>query len=165
MERKWVVYVDGSSTRNNERAGIVLVTPEGKELNGSLRLEFKTTNNKAEYEAVIAGLGLALKLGAESVEIRSDSQVIVGYIRGEFESKGEKMKKYLTKVQSMQTSSQKFCVTKIPREDNEKADCLAQMASAENMVFEEDTEQIRSLKRSSISEKASDVNPIEEVLD
>ena len=55
-----------------------------------LRLEFKTTNNEAEYEAVIAGLIMALELGAESMEVRSDSQVIVGHIRGEFEAKGER---------------------------------------------------------------------------
>jgi ribonuclease HI len=80
-----------------------------------LRLEFKTTNNEAEYEAVIAGLGMALELGAESVEVWSDSQVIVGHIRGEFEAKGEKMKMYLSKVHNMQSSFQKFCITKIPK--------------------------------------------------
>jgi hypothetical protein len=69
MERKWIVYVDGSSIMKNGGAGIVLVTPEGEELSGSLRLEFRTTNNEAEYEVVIAGLGLALELGAESVEV------------------------------------------------------------------------------------------------
>jgi ribonuclease HI len=94
-------------------------------LSGSLRLEFKTTNNEAEYDAVIVGLGMALELEAESVEVWSDSQVIVGHIRGEFEAKGEKMKRYLTKVQGMLSSFQKFCITKIPREDNEKADHLA----------------------------------------
>lgn len=47
----------------------MLVTPEGEELNGSLRLQFRTTNNEAEYEAVIAGLGLALELGAKSVKV------------------------------------------------------------------------------------------------
>ena len=68
----------------------MLITPEGEELSSSLTLKFRTTNNEAEYEAVIAGLGMALELGAESVEIQSDSQVIVGHIRGEFEDKGEK---------------------------------------------------------------------------
>jgi ribonuclease HI len=85
MERKWVVYVDGSSTKKKGGAGIVLFTPDGEKLSSSLRLEFKTTNNEAEYEAVVAGLELALELGVDSVEIRSDSQVIVGHIRGEFE--------------------------------------------------------------------------------
>ena len=44
---------------------------------------------------------MAFELGAESVEIQSDSQVIVGHIRGEFEAMGEKMKMYLSKVQRM----------------------------------------------------------------
>ena len=79
----------------------MLIIPEGEELSSSLRLEFRTTNNEAEYKAVIVGLGMALKLGAVSAEIQSDSQVIVGHIRGEFEAKGEKMKMYLSKVQRM----------------------------------------------------------------
>jgi ribonuclease HI len=58
----------------------LLITLDGEELSSSLRLEFRTTNNEAEYEAVIAGLGMALKLGAESVEIQNDSHVIVGHI-------------------------------------------------------------------------------------
>jgi ribonuclease HI len=168
MDRKWVVYVDGSSTKKKGGAGIVLVTPKGEELNGSLRLEFMTTNNEAEYEAVIAGLGLALELGADSVEVRNDSQVIVGHVRGEFEAKGENMKKYLAKVQSMQTSFQKFCIKKIPREDNEKVDHLARMASAENADYDENKKGIRILRHSSISEEASDISrisSIEEVSD
>jgi ribonuclease HI len=156
IERKWVIYVDGSSTKKKGGAGIVLVTLEGDELNSSLRLEFKTTNNETEYEAVVAGLEMALELGADSVEVRSDSQVIVGHIRGEFEAKGEKMKKYLTKVQSMQTAFQKFYIKKIPREDNIKADHLAKMASTENMEFEENERSIRILRHSLIFEEASD---------
>jgi ribonuclease HI len=110
----------------------LLITPDGEELSSSLRLEFRTTNNEVEYEAVIAGLRMALELGAKSVEIQSDSQVIVGHIRGEFEAKGEKMKRYSSKVHNMQSSFHKLCITKISREDNEKADHLAQMASAKN---------------------------------
>jgi ribonuclease HI len=92
IEWKWVIYVDGSLTRKDGGAGIMLITLEGEKLKGSLKLEFRTTNNEAEYEAVIAGLGLALEMGAESMEVQSDSQVIVGHIRREFEAKGERMK-------------------------------------------------------------------------
>jgi hypothetical protein len=72
-KRKWVIYVDGSSTRKNRGAGILLITPGQKELSSALRLEFRTTNNEVEYEAVIAGLNMALELGVEFVEVRSDS--------------------------------------------------------------------------------------------
>ena len=150
METKWVIYVDGSSTKKNGGAGILLITPNGKELSSSLRLEFKTTNNEAEYEAVIVGLGMALELGAKSVEVQRDSQVIVGHIRGEFEAKEENMKMYLSKVHNMQSSFKKFCITKILRQDNEKADHLARMAFAENMEAEEGKEPIHSLTHPSI---------------
>jgi ribonuclease HI len=154
-ERGYTIYVDGSSTKRRGGAGMVVITPEGEELKGSLKLEFKTTNNEAEYEAVIAGLELAIELGAKSVEIRSDSQVIVGHIRGEFEAKGSNMRKYLAKVQSMQSSFQKFSITKIPRKDNEKADRLARMASSEEHGVEENDEHTRVLNHPSISDDAS----------
>jgi hypothetical protein len=132
-------------------------------LNDSLRLEFRTTNNEAEYEAVITGLRLALELGADFVEVRSDSQVIVGHVQGEFEAKGEKMKRYLAKVQSMQTSFQKFCIKKIQREDKEKADHLARTASAENADYDENKKGIQILRHSSIFEEASDVSRISSI--
>jgi ribonuclease HI len=163
MERKWVVYVDGSSTKKKGGAEIVLFTPDGEELSSFLRLEFKTTNNEAEYEAVVAGLELALELGADSVEMRSDSQVIVGHIRGEIEAKGEKIKKYLTKVQSMQTAFQKFCIKKIPREDNEKTDHLAKMASTETEESDEKEGIIRILRHPSIFEEASNAPKISSI--
>jgi ribonuclease HI len=165
VEKKWVIYVDGSSTKKRGGAGIVLFTPDGEKLSNSLKLEFKTTNNKAEFEAVVAGLGLALELGADSVELRSDSQVIVGHINGEFEAKGEKMKKFLAKVQSMQTAFQKFCIKKIPREDNEKADYLARIASTEAEESDENDRVIPILRHPSIFEEASNapqISPIKE---
>jgi hypothetical protein len=67
------------------------------------------------------------------------------------------MKKYLAKVQGMQTSFKKLCIKKIPREDNEKADHLARMPSAENAESKENEASIQSLRHSSIFEKASDV--------
>jgi ribonuclease HI len=79
----------------------LLITLDGEELSSSLRLEFRTTNNEAEYKAIIVGLGMALELGARSVKIQSDSQVIMGHIRGEFEAKGERIKRYLSKVHDM----------------------------------------------------------------
>ena len=114
IEKKWIIYVDGSSTKKNGGAGVLLITLDREELGSSLRVKFRITNNEAEYEAVIAGLEMALKLGAESVKVQSDFQVILGHIRGEFETKGEKMKMYLSKVQHMQSSFQKFYIMKIP---------------------------------------------------
>jgi ribonuclease HI len=121
--------VDGSAAKKSGGAGIVITAPYGKKLYKSLRLEFRVTNNEAEYEAVIAGLRVAQEMGAEYVELRSDSQVIVGHIQGEFEAKGERMKLYLSHVQDMRASLKQFSIVKIPKEQNDEADLLARMGS------------------------------------
>lgn len=72
-DETWVIYMDGSSMKENGEVGVVLVTPEGEELYRLLRLKFKTTNNEVEYEAILAGLSLAWQMGAKFVEVRSDS--------------------------------------------------------------------------------------------
>ncbi|XP_059431476.1 uncharacterized protein LOC132164979 [Corylus avellana] len=153
-DETWVIYVDGSSTKKHGRAGIVMITPDGEELCSSLKLKFKTTNNKAEYEAVLARLGLALEMGAKFVEIRSDSQVVVGHIRGEFEAKGDKMKLYLSKVQDLQALFKKISIVKIPRPENERADELARIASTASEEIEAETP-IQILPQSSVTETVS----------
>ena len=59
------------------------------------RLEYQTTNNEVEYEALIKGLELAKSLRAESVVVQGDSQLIIGQVNGTCEAKE---KKYLSKV-------------------------------------------------------------------
>jgi ribonuclease HI len=76
----WVIYVDGLSTKKHGGGEVVLVTPDGEELRSSLKLEFKITNDEAEYEAVLATLSLACEMEAKFVELQSDSRVIVGHI-------------------------------------------------------------------------------------
>jgi hypothetical protein len=99
------------------------------------------------------------------VEVWSDSQVTVGHIQGEFEAKGEEMKMYLSKVYDMQPYFQKFCIMKIPIEDNKKVDCLARMASIESMETEEGRKPIWVLTYPSTFDQASELSTIEEVSD
>jgi len=53
---------------------------ENFQIEMALRLEFKTSNNQAEYEALIAGLLLARDMGVDNVICKSDSQLTVGHI-------------------------------------------------------------------------------------
>ena len=55
-------------------------------------LDFLTTNNEAEYEALVAGLDLAKAIGATRVVIYCDSQVITNQVNRDYECKGEMMK-------------------------------------------------------------------------
>ena len=65
----WIIYVDGSSTKKNGGARVELIALGGEQLCNFLRLEFKTTNNEAKYEVVLAGLRLAQKMVVECVEV------------------------------------------------------------------------------------------------
>lgn len=60
-----------------------------------MRLEFKTTNNEAKYEVLLARLAMVEPLGAKEVDVKVDSQVVVNQVIGEYLTKGEKLKKYL----------------------------------------------------------------------
>ena len=74
-----------------------------------VRLDFPATNNESEYEALIAGLNLAKAAGAARVVIYYDSQVITNQINGDYECKGERIKRYLdparTRVDDLEAKS------------------------------------------------------------
>ena len=68
---------------------------EGEEIEFMVHLDFLTTYNEAEYEALVAGLDLAKAVRATSVVMYYDSQVVMSQVNGDYECKGERMKKYL----------------------------------------------------------------------
>ena len=74
--RQWNIYTDRSSNRRAGGAGVVIQTPEGDRIECMIRLDFPTTNNEAEYEALVAGLDLVKAACAENVVIHCDSQVV-----------------------------------------------------------------------------------------
>ena len=130
--RIWSIHTNGSPNQHAGGAGVVIQTPEGDKIECMIRLDFPTTNNKAEYEALVVGLDLAKTAGVENMIIHCDSQVITSQINGDYEYRNERMKKYLEKVKS-RISSLEVKFIQIPREENECADRLAKVASAEFM--------------------------------
>ncbi|GKA11019.1 reverse transcriptase domain-containing protein [Tanacetum coccineum] len=76
LNSKWRLYTDGASNSDGSGAGLMLIDPEGKEYTYTLRFEFKTTNNKAEYEALLAGLRIAQEMEITKVAIFLDSQLL-----------------------------------------------------------------------------------------
>ena len=72
--------VDGTSNAQGSGAGLILTSPEGIDIEYALRFGFHTSNNEAEYEAIIAGLNLAHSLEVDQLEVYSDSQLVVRQI-------------------------------------------------------------------------------------
>ncbi|XP_065617219.1 uncharacterized protein LOC136062282 [Quercus suber] len=89
--QRWVVNVDGLSTLYVGGIGVILKSPEGDKLKYVARLQYQTTNNEAEYEALLKVLELAKSLGAESVIVQGDSQLIINQVNGMCEAKEDRM--------------------------------------------------------------------------
>ena len=60
--------------------GLVVVSPERIIIEKSLRLGFSTTNNEAEYEALLVGMAMIQKIGGRTVEMFSDLRLVVGQV-------------------------------------------------------------------------------------
>ncbi|XP_027069631.1 uncharacterized protein [Coffea arabica] len=125
----WTLYVDGSSNGDGSGAGLLLEGPQGEVCSYALRFDFLATNNEAEYEALIAGLQLARRLGAQRIYVRSDSQLVVCQVHGEYEAKDETMQRYLSKVHQLIAYFESFEIQRIPRSQNRRADALSGLAS------------------------------------
>ena len=67
------------------------MSPEKVVIEKSLRLNFSVTNNEAEYEALLVGMAMVQRMGGKSIKLFSDSRLVVGQVRGEFETKDERM--------------------------------------------------------------------------
>ncbi|GKB30795.1 reverse transcriptase domain-containing protein [Tanacetum coccineum] len=72
----WTLYIDEASGSDGSRAGLILIVPDGKEIPYALRFDLPTSNNEAEYEALIAGLELALRLEVRHLQVFTDSLLI-----------------------------------------------------------------------------------------
>ena len=128
--RQWSIHTDGSSNQHAGGADVIIQTPEGDKIECMIQLDFPTTNNKAEYEALMAGLDLAKAAGAENMIVHCDSQVRTSQINDDYECRNERMKKYLKEVKN-RISNLEVKFVQIPREENECADRFAKAASAE----------------------------------
>ena len=69
----WTMYFDGSLRKNGAGAGIVFISPLGVRMRYMVRLHFPSSNDTAEYEALINGLRIAVELGIRRLDVRGDS--------------------------------------------------------------------------------------------
>lgn len=73
----WKLYFDGSSSREGSGAGVVLISPTDQVITLSFKLQFLTTNNTVEYEALILGMKATKDIGVEQLAVFGDVELIV----------------------------------------------------------------------------------------
>ncbi|GJS19662.1 reverse transcriptase domain-containing protein [Tanacetum coccineum] len=147
----WTLFTDGSSCVDGSGAGLILTNPEGAEFTYDLRFRFDTTNNEAEYEALIAGLRIAKQMGVKNLQANVDSCLVANQVNGSYIANDPGMIQYLEKVKTLFSHFKKFSIKQVPRSENKKADALSKIASTS---FAHLTKQVlvEELKEKSINE-------------
>jgi hypothetical protein len=105
------------------------VIPKGVEYEMSTRLEFRCTNNQAEYEALLTGLEMLVEIEVKSVEAFGDSELVVQQMKGESQYLSAELNEYRVKCLGLVTSFKTFNINIVWREGNARANALAQQAS------------------------------------
>ena len=123
-----VIYTDGASKGNPgpSGAGGVILTPGGDTIEEFQEHLGRTTNNVAEYEAVRIGIAKALALGAQRVVVRLDSELVANQLTGRYKVKDTKLIERYLEVGKLLSRLEAVSFESIPREENGRADRLAQ---------------------------------------
>jgi ribonuclease HI/transposase InsO family protein len=124
------MYFDGSLTLRGAGAGVVLIAPTGEVLKYVVRLDFRATNNMAEYEGLLAGLRAAASLGIRRLLVKGDSQLVVNQVGKEYQCSDPMMAAYLAEVRKMERRFDGLELRHVLRRENQLADELARAASA-----------------------------------
>ncbi|MBN2247257.1 MAG: ribonuclease HI family protein [Coriobacteriia bacterium] len=130
MSGVWTVNSDGGSRGNPGpgAAGIVVRDASGQIVARGGSYLGEVTNNVAEYEGVLWGMRAARALGAESVRMRADSELVVKQMRGEYRVKNEGLKPLFLQAQALVRAFAHVEFEHVRREANVEADALANEA-------------------------------------
>jgi ribonuclease HI len=126
--KKAVIYSDGASSGNPGPSGIGVVIEFGKEHYEFSAYIGNTTNNVAEYSALIRGLQEARELGAQEVEAFMDSELVAKQLSGKYRVKHPGLIPLFQKAMMLVATFKRVTFTHVPREENKRADKLSKKA-------------------------------------
>ena len=127
---KFIIFTDGGARGNPGPAGIgAAIFDENKQLVAEISEYLgETTNNQAEYRAVVAALKKAAELGAEELSFFLDSELVVKQLNREYKVKNKDLAPLFLMIHNLVLGFRKVTFTHIPREENRHADKLANVA-------------------------------------
>ena len=126
-KQKILIYIDGGSRGNPGPAGCAAVlktADDGQTVLEEARFLGRATNNVAEYQGLLLGLSLAATLKAEEIEIRSDSELLVRQMMGQYRVKNPALQDLFAEAQDALAPFKSVEVRHIRRELNTEADKL-----------------------------------------
>jgi ribonuclease HI len=128
--RKLVLHVDGGARGNPGPAaiGVVLSTPDGEQVASLGETIGETTNNVAEYRALLRGIELAAAHGAQDLDVINDSELVARQVRGVYKVKHPAMQELHRQALSALGQFQSWTIESVPRARNAEADALVNRA-------------------------------------
>jgi|ERR1051325_6630252 ribonuclease HI len=124
---EWIAYIDGGSRGNPGPAGygVVIQDAAGHEIDTLAESIGRATNNRAEYEALLAALRYAIEHGGGRIEVNCDSELIVRQMQGRYRVKSPELIPLHQRAREFAGRFERFAIRHIPRERNAQADQLA----------------------------------------
>lgn len=127
--RHATIWFDGACLGNPGPMGAGAVVECGGRRRTVAKPLGRGTNNVAEYEAAIAGLGLAIAMGATSATLHGDSQLILRQLGGQYDVKAPALKALHAQAKALMAELGAVKLDWIPREKNAEADALSKAAA------------------------------------
>jgi ribonuclease HI len=119
------MFFDGASSSIGAGAGVVFMSPRQETISMSYKLEFETTNNVAEYEALVLGIRVAKEMGIREMAMFGDAELIIQQVRNVYQAKHPQLRSYKNEVWDLiDNFFSAFNISFVPREDNASADSL-----------------------------------------
>ncbi|CAL9004531.1 unnamed protein product [Prunus brigantina] len=148
MEKNyWTMYFDGSSTESRSGAGVVIESPQGQRWQFAFQLDFRCTNNQAEYEALIIGLEILQGMKATRVLVYGDSQLVINQLTGDYQCTSENLAMYYVTALNTADQFSRISFVHVPRAKNHEANEMAQVASGVSIPADDLDRVIRIEKR------------------
>ena len=122
--------MDDTSRHTGASVGLQLKAPTREVVEQAIWLDFSMSNNEAEYEAILAGIDLAQFVSSENLLIRSDSQLVVGQVNGEYKTQDQCMARYVGLVKQRLGSFAAWRLEHIIRDSNERVGVLAAVVAS-----------------------------------
>jgi ribonuclease HI len=125
----WTLYFDGTVMKTGAGASLLFVSPLEEHMRYAVCVHFPTSNNMAEYEALLCSFRIAIEIGIKHLDVRGDSQLVIDQVMKNASCHDDKMEAYCNAVRALEDRFYDIELNHVPCRYNEDANELTKIAS------------------------------------
>nr|ABA99020.1 retrotransposon protein, putative, Ty3-gypsy subclass [Oryza sativa Japonica Group] len=154
----WTMAFDGALNSQGAGAGFILTSLLGDQFKHAIHLNFRATNNTAEYEGLLAGIRAAATLGVRRLIVKGDSELVANQVHKDYKCSSPELSKYLAEVRKLEKRFDGIEVRHVYHKDNIEPNDLARRASRREPL--EPGTFLDVLTRPSVKEASGENSPV-----